>query len=372
MIKILMVTPFYYPTTIGGTESFIEAVSTELNQTETHADIMTFGLPRLNLRREEINNLSVIEVPARVHARILGRTFQINFIPLARFENLYKTYDIVHFHNDADMTFPAFSRFASNPKIMHCHCLVTGTYKIYKRNFLSRQLLKRVADIYIATSEYMAWMLSDLGVPKTKIRIVPIAINVDQYRSAISEKIENLLLFVGRLDPKKGLHILLKSLDYLKIPVRLVIIGPRSWDVEYSDKILSLIEKTQQKSFHELTYLGAINRKELIKWYQKASLLIRPDTIGASSGMTSLEALACATPVIGTGNEEGLVIIKNGVNGILVPPNNPIKLAQEISYLLDSNETRRRFGAEGRRFIASNFSTKIVAQKLLKIYEEII
>jgi glycosyltransferase involved in cell wall biosynthesis len=376
-MKVLMVTPFYYPV-IGGTESFIQSVSIELNKMHVDTDIMTFNLsekmkPLWSEKEELINSVKTISIPtlnlipSRLHSH--RTTFMVNFVPKWILGGLER-YDIIHFHNDVDLSFPFFSYPSKKPKILHCHCLDT-TYRMYKESFPSRFLFKAVANVYIAASKDIERMLFDLGVPSNRTRVVHNCIDVEEFRPNGERKVDNLLLFVGRLDPKKGLPVLIKSLDHLKTAVRLVIIGPLSYDVAYSKKLLTLIERAGNRTIHDVSYVGVQKKSELIKWYQKASVFVCP-SLSEPFGIVNLEALSCETPVIGT-NVGGIPeVVLDHENGILVPPNDPVKLAEGIQYLLDNSDDRVRYGKEGREWVTKNFSSRVIAEKLFKIYKEMI
>jgi len=163
----------------------------------------------------------------------------------------------------------------------------------------------------------------------------------------------------------------LESLRYLKTKVHLVVIGPSSWDAEYFRKILLKMENENKKGTHKITYLGEQEQNNIIKWYQKASILVLPSFIEAFA-VVNLEALACETPVIAT-NVGGITeIIHPGKNGILIPPNNSIKLAEAIQYLLENEDIRKKFGRNGRKLVEQIFSFNVVCKKLCRIYEEML
>ena len=366
-----MVTPFYYPTTIGGTESLIESITMKLNEHRIHTDIMALNyVTRLktawNEKNEIINGLNIVKVPTAILPR---PTFFINHFP-AHFRRKMKQYDIVHFHNDTDLSFPFFSYGLRMPKIFHCHCLDT-TYYHYKRNPIARQIFLRSADIFIALSRFLSGMLSDLGVPKENIRIVPNGVDVNRFREGTGEKNENLLLFVGRLDPKKGIRVLLQSLKHLNTPVKLVMIGPSSTYKEYSRGIVKLIDDVGKKTMHTVTYLGRVAPQELVRWYQKASILVLP-SISESFPMVNIESLACGTPVVASNVGAVSEVVRDHENGILVPPGNPIKLAEALQYLLDNEDTRLKFGKQGVKWIVENFSSEVTITRLIDIYRSLL
>jgi len=83
-----------------------------------------------------------------------------------------------------------------------------------------------------------------------------------------------------------------------------------------------------------------------------------------------IEAMACGKPVIGT-NVGGIPsLIRDGVNGFLVPPNSPEALAEKIIYLLLREGEAARMGAKGREFVAQTFSTEKYVEGYAKILDE--
>jgi len=362
-----MVTPYYYPI-IGGTETFVETISLKLNELGVHTDIMTFNIDKKTMfwrgKIDNVNGLKVIKI-STISFKPL-EFFQMNHLPLP-FTNKFKEYDVIHFHNDVDLSFPVFSYFSRKPKIFHCHCLDTTYYDCYNWNFIARHLFINTADIYIVLSNFLRKMLIKLGIPESKITVIPNGIDIKKFRLENVKREENTLLFVGRITQKKGLLVLLDSLKYLKTKVKLVIVGSISHDYQYSYDVLDLAKKINDENFHTINYLGVLKLEELIKWYQKASILVLP-SISESFPMVVLEALACGTPIIASDVGAVAEVVKNNENGMLVSPNNSVELAKSIQYLLNNADVRRRFSENGRRTIEKQFSIDVVARKLHKVY----
>jgi glycosyltransferase involved in cell wall biosynthesis len=368
-----MVTPAYYPI-MGGTETAVRNISIRLKARGTQTDIMTFNISKkwhtANKGKQEIvDGLSVIKIPAlnwfpMTHSERV--TMDINLIP-GRFQNYFKNYDIIHFHED--LSFPLFSYFSRKPKILHLHIM---RLEHYKRYFLSRIILKNIADLYICLTNIMKTDLIDLGVPEHKIRCVPNGVDTDFFRPS-GKKEDNMILFVGRISFEKGVHVLLKSLSYLKSKTHLVIIGPpESTRTKYFATIMNLIEEENRKGKHEITYLGALDQEEVKKWYQKASVFVLPTILPEAFGIVNLEALACETPVVAPNTGGVPEVVHNYENGILVPPNDAQAFANAIQYLQENEEIREQFGKAGREWIVQRFSYENVIDKLVRIYEELI
>jgi len=363
-----MVTPFYYPP-IGGAEISTENLAIQLNARNIPTDIMTLNIapPWKLFSKTKIHGVNVIGIPALDldQLKIPELLLQMRFFP-RKFTKYLEEYDIIHFQNDIDLSFQVFAYKVPKPKVFHCRC-IAGMFHLYKRNPITQRLFRNSAHIYMVISEELVKYLLNLGIPANKIRVIPNGVDTQKFRP-YGEKIENMLLFVGRLDPVKGLHILLQALKHLKTPVQLVTIGAPSWDRTYSDRVLDLIKETKSKTIHKITYLGGLKREQIITWYQKASIHVRPDTLGMSGGNTAVEAMACGTPVIGTGNH----IVKDGVNGIIVPPNNPVELAKAIEFLINNNDVRQKLGKEGRKFVLENFSFEVIIEKIIQVYNEML
>ncbi len=368
-----MVTPCFHPVK-GGTEIVVQNLSKVLNKKGVHTDVMTFNMdrkwhPKSSGKKITVDGINVFKIPALnwlpiTHSDRL--TLNVNLIP-GRFRHIFKEYDIIHFH-EADFSFPLFSLLTKKPKIFHLHGI---DLNFFKRYHLNRFILKNTADLYISISTQMSKDLVELGIPESKIAYLPNAVDVNRF-SPKKEKEENLILFVGRINPAKGVHILIDSLQHIKKPLKLVIIGPVVKDREYFQDLLNgSIKKINQEGTHKITYLGPLNHQEIIQWYQKASILVLPSFFEALP-VVLLEALACGTPVVATRVGGIPDIVQDHENGLLVPPNDPLKLADAIQYLIDNEEARTRIANEGRKSVVERFSLDAITKRLCSIYENML
>lgn len=353
-------------------------LATELNASEVRTDVMVFNMDQKwkPILKEVVqtDDFTVFKIPAianpfnflpeRVNPLLM--LFRVHAIPKLGFTKYFKNYDIVHFCDEEDLSFPFFSLFSKKLKIMHL--LTPIAFEAIRRNFFQREIFKRVANGYIPDS-YEIQFLLQIGIIKSRIiAMESIGTKTCTFKPDESKRLDSLVLFVGRLQRLKGVHVLLHSLQLLKIPVHLAIIGPFDQrDPQYEDEIRKTVDLINSHGVHRVELLGRMNEEDLVPWYQKATLLVTPHLDG-TSGLTNREALACATPVIATGTH----LIKNGKNGLVVPPNDASKLARAISKLLEDKELRKKFGSEGRRIIAENYSWEKVVKDLIKVYERML
>lgn len=181
---------------------------------------------------------------------------------------------------------------------------------------------------------------------------------------ALSVTQNHRLLFVGRLEKRKGLEYLLQALPAVLASypeTELVVVGFGPLKNYYQQLTVKL------GISNSVRFVGAVPNDELAGYYTSATIYIAP-TIGREAmGIVLIEAMACGLPVIAshiTGYDE---VIENGVNGILVPPGNSEKLGEKIIQLLGSKTTREKL-AEQALLRSKDFEWSKIAREVEKVY----
>jgi glycosyltransferase involved in cell wall biosynthesis len=326
--------------------------------------------PRHCSRQEEVRGVKVIRVGAfNFISRLpfsLHSVLNIHLVPTG-FQKYLKGYDVLHYH-EIELTFPFFSLLVKKPKILQPHEVFFSRFRKYG---LTKSIYNHAADLYLAIGEQVKTELLELGVPEGKIRRFPNSVDTDVFYPG-ANKLKDTLLYVGRIIPSKGLHVLLKALEYLRRPVHLVVIGVPDWGSSYFRSIMQLIDIVNGKGKHKVSYLGNVGQVELLEWYRKASLFVFP-SVNEPFGIVLLEALASCTPVISTRSGGIPDAVKDGENALLIPErNNPVNLAEAVERLLEDDALRFRFGLNGRSWVCQNYSLSVAARNLRKIYEELL
>jgi phosphatidylinositol alpha-mannosyltransferase len=182
--------------------------------------------------------------------------------------------------------------------------------------------------------------------------IIPNGIDVDhfarnaqpwpQYRDGKTN-----ILFVGRLEKRKGLRYLLDAYSRLQreLPnIRLLVVGPGNLDKE-SHRILSA------RNPQNVVLVGKVSYRDLARYYATADIFCSPATGAESFGIVLLEAMAAGKPVVASNIEGYDGIVSHGKQGMLVPKRDPEALSNTLAYLAHNPDLRVRMGMQGRQMV---------------------
>ena len=201
----------------------------------------------------------------------------------------------------------------------------------------------------------------------------------DEAKLAIGIKPDvRMILFVGRIEPLKGLDTLIRAMSCLKLnhadhPVHLAIIGgepgvspeQRTSEMERLQKLCDELALDQT-----VIFLGKRGQDTLPYYYSAAEVLVMPSHY-ESFGMVALEAMACGTPVIAS-EVGGLgFLVQNGETGYTIPNGDPGALYDKLSILLDDANLREAMGKRATEYAQSYTWDKIAAQ-IVGVYQALL
>jgi phosphatidyl-myo-inositol alpha-mannosyltransferase len=246
---------------------------------------------------------------------------------------------------------------------------VVGTFHTYSTkpvpNYIAnavgaRRLLNRLSA-RIAVSEAAAWTGRRwFGGEYT---IVPNGVDVSAAPTEPVPPSEELrILFVGRPEERKGLPILLTAFNALveHVPSRLTVIGAEREDV------LRYVADPDLLRFMDIR--GRVSGESLWQELHEADVLCAPSLSGESFGMVLTEAFAAGTPVIASAIAGYSDVVSDGVDGLLVPPGDPQRLAEELQRVHHEPEMLREMGRAARRS-AQRYAWPRVADQVTAVYE---
>ena len=172
------------------------------------------------------------------------------------------------------------------------------------------------------------------------------------------------ILFVGRLERRKGLRYLLEAFSLLKweIPdVRLLVVGPGNPDKD-SERVLS------SRNLQDVVFLGRVPYDDLPRYYASADIFCSPATGAESFGIVLLEAMAAGKPVVASGIEGYRGLMSEGEEGLFFPKKDSEALSLALETLVRDPEMRRRMGRNGRE-TAQEYRWEVVARRVEQYYE---
>ncbi len=176
------------------------------------------------------------------------------------------------------------------------------------------------------------------------------------------------ILFVGRLEKRKGADYLLKAYQRVKHDIpnsRLIIVGPGT---KLRDKYEKQVKKYDLK---DVIFAGHTSHEELPRYYKTADVFCAPATGWESFGIVLLEAMAVGKPIVASDIDGYASILTHGAEGLLVPPKDDKSLAQALISLLNDEKLRQEMGAKGI-LKAKEYDWENVARRVEGLYREIL
>ncbi len=186
-----------------------------------------------------------------------------------------------------------------------------------------------------------------------------------------------VLLSVGRLVPRKGVDNVIRALSVLVrrlgVPAELLVVGGSSdiADVALTPEIGRLRAVAAEAGVADrVTFTGRRSR-DLLKLYYSAADVLVATPWSESFGMTSVEAMACGTPVVGARVGGIKYSVLDGRTGFLVPPNDPVALAERLNQICSSPRLAERLASAAVRRAYGLFRWERVIQSLAALYADV-
>jgi len=331
---------------------------------------------------------------------LLGTSFPINFVgsrsdldvnfnSLAIERTLRKEkFDVLHFHN---FSVPSALQILTSPSISNTLNVLTLHSNVRGSKFLEKfptliYLFNKICqwkiDGVIGVAPLVLETFKNYKGPKI---LIPNGVDLEEFNPKVppikkfsndktspeqSRRID--ILFVGRIEEKKGLIYLLKAYKILEKKfnpppkfgggLRLIIIGEGDLKKECQDYV-------KENNLKEVHFEGKKVGRELVAYYNSCDIFCSPAIFGESFGIVLLEAMACGKPVVAFANE-GYKEFLAGKKGekFLAKPKDFKELAQKLEILIKNPKLRKEMGEWGKRE-AQKYSWSRIADKVLTFYQ---
>ena len=283
-------------------------------------------------------------------------SFMISSSIKAKFK---KNNDIVHAHN---IPSAKAMKNASGKKILSIHGIFSKQIE-----HLHNKTTSNLASDY--EQQALSWADAITVVSKDALEYykkfdypvyqIPNAINIETLSPNVKRIYEKQIIFAGRLSSEKGIDVLYKLAEILPDEIHLIILGSGPQE--------NLLKKLKKQNIH---YLGYLPKDQTIPLIRGSDILIQPSVVEGISS-TILEAMACKVPIIATNVGGNTEIIHHQQTGILIEPNNPRILLDEIIKLFADNAKKEQIISQAFMEV-KKYDWSHVGQLYLDLYEKIL
>jgi phosphatidylinositol alpha-mannosyltransferase len=363
-VKILLVCPYDWEAP-GGVQVHIRQLAAELRTRGHRTTILAPGS-----RPSEDAGVRIVGRPVRVPYR--GTVAPISFSPGAwrRIRSAMRSFDpdLIHAHEPLTPSTSMLAVLAAEaPVVATFHASLDRSRLMELAGPALRQVSGRI-DAAVAVSDAAASFVR--RVVRVPLEIVPNGVDVRAF-SKPGRPVEGLpagpkILWVNRLDPQKGFEIMLRAFERLASEVgevHLLVAG------DGRDRVLLRSLPGDLRS--RILRLGTVPHEALPRYHAAADVFVSPATGQESFGIVLVEAMAAGVPVVASDIAGYREVVRDGVDGLLVPPNDPNTLAAAIRRVLSEPELAAALKAAGRSR-AQAFSWQAVAPRIEAVYDRVL
>src|SRR3989344_2797682 len=217
------------------------------------------------------------------------------------------------------------------------------------------------ADYIYVPSSFVRQSFLERGFSENKLICMPFGVDLSLFKKILKKDNIFRVIFAGGMLLRKGVHYLLRAFAELNLPnSELMLCG------SINEEIKPFFKKYDGK----FKYVGHISRSELYKYYSQGSVFVMP-SIEEGFGMVQLQAMACGLPVIHTPNTGGEDVVREGIDGFVIPIRNVEALKSRLTYFHDNPEICRKMGESAMQRVSSGFTWNDYGEKLFTKYKEI-
>ncbi|MBL8296274.1 MAG: glycosyltransferase [Bryobacterales bacterium] len=235
---------------------------------------------------------------------------------------------------------------------------------------LEGSLLRHATAVYGSTNAILDLVLQHYQLRPEVTARIPLGISLDAQAAPAAAARVKKILFVGRLEPRKGIDVLLNALPGVleKSPEAVVEIVGR--EIEQPGKVAKWLSGHPEWRLRVRAH-GEVSDAQLRELYSTCDLFVAP-SIYESFGLIYLEAMAHGKAVIGTHAGGIPEVVAHNETGILVPPGDSRALGEALQRLLHDDAERARMGAAGLARFREKFTAKVMARNTLPFYQRVV
>lgn len=240
------------------------------------------------------------------------------------------------------------------------------------------ELARSSHHIIAPTEREKAELVNQYGVIPERIGVVPCGVNPELFRPVNRDEArketgldnEKIILYVGRIDPLKGIANLVKAFSYLKEKqdIKLAIIGGGESSREETAHLKELAQELGVED--RIIFTGTVKQDKMPYYYSAADVCVIP-SFYESFGLVALESLSCGTPIVANDVGDLRNIVRQGETGYVVDGNGPDQLAEKITLILNKPADERESIASIRDSV-KEFAWANIAESLAEEFRRVL
>ena len=273
--------------------------------------------------------------------------------------------EVVHVHEPLTPSVSMLTTLAAQaPVVATFHAYLDRSRLMQLAGPALRRVHRRIT-VSIAVSEAAAGFLR--RVISGAVEIVPNGVDVERFAHpgppAEGLPVGRVILWVNRLDPQKGFGVMVRAFEALareRSELYLVVAG--------DGRDREALDRMSAAGRSRVVHLGTVSHADLPRYHAGADVFAAAATGQESFGIVLIEAMAAGVPVVATDIPGYREVVRDGVEGVLVPPEDPVALAAAIGRILDEPDLARSL-AEAGRVRARTFSWSEVVPRVEAVYQ---
>jgi len=252
-----------------------------------------------------------------------------------------------------------------------CHrWKVTETLSIPLRYWIFSFFLRRLATVLVL-SESSGQQFMEMGYPAARVRVMPLPLG--EYPAVPTPPVnQGPILFVGWVNPHKGLHVLVEAIAAVreKIPQVYMQVVESGVDEFYKSQLLKRIDELGLDC--NIAFLGKRPNREVYRLLQGAGVVVVPEQWGIAWPTFLTEAMASARPIVASDIGDIARFVQPGVSGWLADPHQAKDFAAKIIQCYSDPEEAAAMGLQAREHILALCREEQISRGLMGIYEEVL
>lgn len=298
------------------------------------------------------------------------------------------TFDLMQVYNKPNWAIRLRKAFPEARIILSLHNLLLG---ISYGNKTSRQAVDS-ADRIITVSQFVARDIVS-RYPNTSGKVLTLYTGENQHRyiprytdegNMIAEQMKGslgipadfqVILYVGRLQPKKGCHFVVKAMRIIKKrypKTALVIVGSRHFGKTNADEYVTSLQKKAKEISEHIYFTNLLPSDILASYYTMSDIFVCPSQWEEPLARVQYEAMAAGIPIVTTNRGGNSEVVKQGRNGYVVERyNRSMAFADAIMQLLDDEQLRAKIGKANRHLIVKKYNIMNYAKRISKVYKKL-